>query len=89
MKRTITCLLAVVALTFAIGCNEKSPIEKTTDSIEDGAKRVSDSIEHAYDKTKDAVKSGAEAVKDGVKTGVEKTGEAFDKAEEEIKKVVK
>ena len=57
MKKVLPLLLiAVIAL--AVGCKEKTPTEKVTDAVKDGAESVKDGAK----KTGEAIKEGAEKV---------------------------
>jgi hypothetical protein len=49
-------VIAFAASIFALGgCEEKSPVEKAGDDIEDAAEDVGDAVEDAADEVKDAV----------------------------------
>ena len=52
---TIFASLALVFLLTLGGCEEKSPIEKAGDKVEDAADEVGDAVEDAADEVEDAV----------------------------------
>ena len=52
---TITTLAALMLLLTLGGCEEKSPIEKAGDKVEDAADEVGDAVEDAADEVEDAV----------------------------------
>ena len=49
-------LVCFVGLGLAVGCEEKTPLEKAGDKIEKAADKTGDAVKKAADKTGDAVK---------------------------------
>ncbi len=69
LKHLFVTIITGAALSLgAVGCKEKSEVEKAADSLNDAAKQVGKSM----DKTADAVKDAAKDVKKEVEKAVEK-----------------
>jgi hypothetical protein len=52
---TMTTLAALMLLLTLGGCEERSPIEKAGDKVEDAADDVGDAVEEAGEEVKEAV----------------------------------
>ena len=63
-KLSSLAALMMLMLGFAAGCEERSPIEKAADDVEDAAEEVGEKVEDAADEVGDAVEDAGDKVKD-------------------------
>ena len=66
MKKNLNRLLVVMAavgVMTGVGCQEKGPLEKAGEKVDDAAQKTSDAIKNAATKTKDAAKDTADKAK--------------------------
>ena len=76
LKQMLLVLAALAVLALA-GCDDdKGPMQKAGEKMDNAAEKTGDAVKGAAEKTGDAVEGAAEKTGDAVKGAAEKTGDA-------------